>query len=80
MSAHDPLEDAGGKVVDKDVPRHGHVLLEADLAVGVDVARGEEAVDDVLQLRKGTLRYASARAKTRAVLGGPTWGSLKLRA
>ena len=68
MSAHDPLEDAGGKVVDEDVPRHGHVLLEADLAVGVDVASGEEAVDDVLQLRKGTLRYASARAKSWAVL------------
>ena len=68
MSAHDPLEDAGGKVVDKDVPGHGHVLFKADLAVGVDVARGEEAVGDVLQLQKGTLRYASARAKTWAVL------------
>ena len=68
MSAHDPLEDAGGKVVDKDVPRHGDVLFEADLAVGVDVASGEEAVDDVLKLQKGTLRYASARAKTWAVL------------
>ena len=28
-SAHDPLEDAGGKVVDEDVPRHGHVLFKA---------------------------------------------------
>jgi hypothetical protein len=51
LLAHDPLEYGWRKLVHEAVFGHGDVLFEADLAVKVYVARGQEAVDDVLELR-----------------------------